>query len=221
MTTVVSRLYSDAATADAAVAALRAEGHPEGHIDVIAGGEDKAALARRIEAARVSQSAAAAYAAKLDEGKALVVVRVPFMPLGAALNAIRTVDRFPSVDAGVAKQDEYIREAPRDDLQPPHSIRILKDGPLFLTAKAPPGHLVLTRKHAVRDQGPVSSRFGFRLLSKDRPRRSAMSGGGFMSTKFLPFPLLKPRKDKLSVIPGGGTVFSDKLGLSLLSGRRR
>jgi hypothetical protein len=221
MTTVVSRLYSDAATADAVAEALRAEGHPDGHIDVIAGGKDKAALAKRIREARVSEAAAAAYAAKLGEGKALVVARVPFMPLGAALNAIRTVDRFPSVDAGVADQNEYIREEPREDLLPSQSMSIFKGGRRFLTDKVPPGHLVLTRKNALRDKGTISSRFGLKLLSDDKPRRSAMSGGGFMSTKFLPFPLLKPRKGELSVIPGGGTVFSDKLGLSLLSERKR
>jgi hypothetical protein len=41
-----------------------------------------------------------------------------------------------------------------------------------------------------------------------------------MSTKFLPFPLLKPRKGGLSVTPGGGTLFSDKLALKVLSDRK-
>jgi hypothetical protein len=215
MTTVVSRLFADAATADAAVAALRAQGHPPGNIDIIAKGPQ---AAERIAAARVSQDAAAKYAAKLDGGRALVVVRAPFTPLGAALNAIETIDRFESVNAGVADQNAYIRESPSSRF---FGLSILKGSPLLLTTKLPPGRLLLSSKDAARRDagiGTISSKLGLRLLSRERLRRSAIHGGAYMSRKFLPFPLLKRHSDRLSVIRGG-TVFSNALALPLLTRR--
>ncbi len=95
MTTVVSRLYADAKTADSVSKALRKNGHLDGNIDVISAGDsDRDALALRITEARVSGAAAARYAERLEGDRRLLVVRVPFMPLGAAKNAIETVDRF-------------------------------------------------------------------------------------------------------------------------------
>ncbi len=221
MTTVVSRLYADAKTADSVSKALRKNGHPDSNIDVISAGDsDHDALALRITEARVSGAAAARYAERLEGDRRLLVVRVPFMPLGAAKNAIETVDRFESIGAGVAKQNEYLREEPSREY---FARSVLKGSPLFLTTKLGSGR----RTPLSRDLEPkfgeriglISARLGLPLL-RDRPRRSAITGGGFMSTKLLPFPLLKEKRRGLSVIRGGGTPFSTLLALPLLTARR-
>lgn len=218
MTTVVSRLYANKLAADEVVSVLRAQGYPQGIIDVISDGDGDAV--DRIRRARVGREAAEAYASRLGDGKALVVVRVPFMPIGAAKNAIETVDRFDSVNAGVANQNEYLREEPSSKYM---TSKILKNHPRFLTGDLPAPHRTfLTRNldlSADNRIGTISSKIGLPLLKRHKDKRSVILGGAFMSRKFLPFPLLKRHKDKLSVIRGGGTPFSTLLALPLLTRR--
>ncbi len=206
MTTIISRLYNDTATAEAVVAALRAEGFPDDTLNLISGGD--ASAPDRMAEARVGAASAAAYAGKLSAGKALVVVRAPFNPIGAARLAMQTVNRFHPVAVAGAVPDDYVEEPLSDDL----ILSVLPGSPLMLS----PDLSSASR----RSYGLVSDAFGIRLLSPRRPHRSAIRGGAYMSTKFLPFPLLTRQRPHNSAIKGGGTLFSTLLGLPLVSRRR-
>jgi hypothetical protein len=197
MATIISRLYKDAATAAAVVAALRGQGYPADTIDLIAGGDGS-----------VKDRIAAAYADRIATGKALVVARVGFAPIGAARNAMQIVDGFDPLHVTGAVGDEYVEDPLRNDLL----LSILPGHPRFLTPDLPPAQ--------GSGYGLMSDAFGLRLLSPDRPHRSAMRGGGYMSTRILPFPLLTRQRPHRSAIHGGGTPLSTLLGLPLVSRRR-
>lgn len=113
MTTVVSRLFGDETTAEQAVTALKLQNHPDENIDVI--GASNSASDEMI-AARVPQASAEQYSAALSKGRAVVVVRAPFFPAGAARNAIDTMALFDTVDAGVENENHYIVEEPKPGL---------------------------------------------------------------------------------------------------------
>ncbi len=202
MTTIITRLYANTAAAQAAVADLRGRGHDEDYINIIAR-EGDGSVADRMLAARVNSRSAAAYGPHVDKGAALVVVQAPFNPLGTARHAIKVLDRHPSVKAGVANENEYVREQPRVEI---HGS-ILADHPLFMS-----------HDMAARDRGTVSSAFGLRTLSPRKTKTSAMSGGGFMSKMLLPFPLLSRSKPRTSAIHGGWTL-SGMLGIPTIARR--
>ena len=113
MTTVVTRLYADKTTAEQAVTALQLQNHPSGNIDMI--GSGKGAQDAMV-AAMVPEASAAAYAKAMKSGAALVVVRAPVTPFGAARNAIDTVNEFDAVDAGVENENYYVTEDTHEDL---------------------------------------------------------------------------------------------------------
>jgi hypothetical protein len=83
MTTIIIRLYADAAAAQGVVAALLAEGHSPATVQVITKDGARSA-ADRMHAARVGATAARAYAGPVGEGRALLVVDAPFAPMGTA-----------------------------------------------------------------------------------------------------------------------------------------
>jgi hypothetical protein len=193
MTTIITRLYADEAAAQTVVAALLNEGHRTSYIDVITrhGGGDVAA---RMGAALVSRAAVAAYLEPVNEGRALVVVRAPFAPIGTALNAIRTVNLYPSIPVGLDDEDTYIREQPKVEL----SGKILTRHPLFMSnpfRNLPHGHIL-----------------GSNPIIASRERTSAIRGGAYISTKFWPMKLLSSQKERHSVIRGG-FLFSSIFGL--------
>lgn len=197
MTTVISRLYDSADTAQAVAGKLHDAGFPADTVDVLTDGSVEA-----LRAARLSGATSEAIAPHMTKGRALVVVRAPFTPIGAARRAMDIVDEHASVDMGIGPVNEYIREEP-DHRR--YFSSILSDHRLFLSSDMKPG---TGRYHKT-----MSEIFGLRLLSKNRTRRSAISGGAFMSTKFLPFRLLSKRKDrKLSVIRG--RPLSDAMGVT-------
>jgi hypothetical protein len=191
MTTIITRLYPDAATAGTVVKALTATGLDGDVIDVITAEEG---AADRMRAARVAPSAAAAYARAMTGGQALLVVRAPFAPMGIARKALNIVDRTPSIDAGVEEQDRYIREVP--DMN--RTSRVMDTHPFFMS-----------NPHAKLSHGRV---FG-RGLSADRPRTSAIAGGAYMSTKFWPMKLVSTGRRAHSAMTGNWQ-FSSMLGLS-------
>lgn len=191
MTTIITRLYADAATARGVVSALLAKGHDQDTIDVI-GNEGAGPAADRLTAAAVNPVAAAAYAAALTGGRTAVVVRAPFAPMGTARNAMRLMDRTESIDLGVA-QSEYRRIAPN----PTVALSIMKDHPYFMSnPNRPMGH------------GHV---FGAKLLLAHKARRSAIAGGAFMSSKFWPMKLISKHRERRSAIHGTW-LFSKFLG---------
>jgi hypothetical protein len=206
MATIISRLYKDTAAAQAVVAALRGQGYPADTIDLIAGGDGS--VIDQIRATGVGPGSAAAYADRIATGKALVVARVGFTPIGAARNAMQIVDSFDPLHVAGAVADDYVEDPLRNDLL----LSILTTHPHMLSPD-------LTATTG-RRYGLVSDAFGIRVLSPNRPHRSAMRGGGHMSTKILPFPLLTKRRQHKSAIHGGGTPFSTMLGLPLVARRR-
>ncbi|MCE8006225.1 hypothetical protein [Aestuariivita sp.] len=185
MTTVISRLYADEATAHGVVDALRAEGFPQNTIDTITQKDADA-----IAATRINADDAAIYANRMEAGNVLVVVRAPLTPFGAARRAMAIVDEAQSIPAGIASPNLHITEA----ADPRLFLSILPDHPRFLSSDVGPD--------SPRVRGTVSDGLGWPLLSKHRTKRSA-SSGWFTSTKLLPFPLLSGHRTKRSAISGG------------------
>lgn len=214
MTTVVSRLYADADTADAVVADLKKSGLPSRTMDRIEGGSDSAATAEKITAARVGEGAARRYAEQMSGGQVLVVARVPLVPLGAARKVQEKMDAHGPVDAGVEESEAnlYIAEKPHKvEVSVP---KVLKNHPRFLSSDYVPGNN--------RYGGLMSDAFHIPLLiRRRRPGRSVAGWTGPMSTRFFPMQLVIRRERKKSVLDDGGPVFSRALGLPLLSRRKR
>lgn len=113
MTTIVTRLFADANTAEQAVEALKGQNHPDANIDLIQAGP---AAEAAMTDARVPRASAALYAAAMPEAGALVVCRAPFFPAGAARNAMSTIGAYEAIDAGVANENVHIAEEPNMEL---------------------------------------------------------------------------------------------------------
>ena len=193
MTTIITRLYADSATAQAAANDLMERGHSDDYINIITRDGD-GSPAERMKAARVAAASAAAYGPHVARGAALLVVQAPFNPVGAARHAMRVLAKHKALDAGVADENEYIRELPKVETSGKvmHGTVFFMSNPLRPTAH---GHI-----------------FGTRLISARKERTSAMRGGGYMSTKFWPMKLVSAPKERNSAIPGG-FLFSSMFGL--------
>lgn len=186
MTTVVSRLYPDEATAQGVAAELAKAGFPAATVDIVTTA-DAAAIAK----ARVMDTDAAAYAAKMQAGNALLVVRAPVTPFGAARRAMEIVGMAEAIPVGgVRKPNYYIQETVKSDL----FLSVLRDHPLFLTSRMGP--------YASGNIGLFSQGMGWPLLSKHRTSRSA-SSGWFASATFWPGKRVSAHRTKRSAIPGG------------------
>ncbi len=227
MTTVITRLYAEKGAAQSAASKLQEKGLPRRAVQVISasGGGD---LQARMVKAMVDQKAATIYGKKLKGDAALLVVRATYKPLGAAVITRETLAKTDTVDVGKINDDYWMPDGPQRDLS------ILEDHPRFFT-RLPTS--------ANQRGGLVTPQFGMKLLSKRKDRKSAISGGRFMSrmfwptpllkrnrkarsvmrnskpmsTKFWPMPFLSPGQRRISVIPGGGPVFSKALGLPLIT----
>jgi len=189
MTTIITRLYPDVTAAQAVVAALTGSGHSASTIDVITR-EGPASAADRMRAARVPSASAAAYAPAVAEGRALLVVRAPFAPVGTARHAIKTVNRYPALSVGLEDEDVYIREDPKVQT----SGKILSGTTFFMSNP----HRTVRHGHVL----------GSNPILPSKPRTSAIRGGAYMSTKFWPGKMLSAPKERRSAIRGGGTVSS-------------
>ena len=88
MTTIITRAYKDQKAANAVADALRAKSFPESTFDVISG----KGAADSMATAGVSEAEAAVYGPMVDGGNAVVVVRAPFTPFGAARTAMQIAD---------------------------------------------------------------------------------------------------------------------------------
>lgn len=189
MTTIITRLYQDLATAQGVASALTSAGHLAGNIDVISRDGDGTSEARMIEA-RVPKASVAAYAPGVAKGATLLVVRAPFAPMGTARHAIRVVNRTPAINVGLEDEDVYVREQPKLETEG----KILP-GTVFYMSNP---HRSLTHGHIL----------GSNPILPSRDKRSAIPGGAHMSTKFWPMKLLSARKDKSSAIHGGMLISS-------------
>lgn len=115
MTTIVTRLYENAAHAADVVAKLKAEGFPDNCMDVVAQKEGSSAQDAILDAG-VPTDIAQQYAQHMTSSRALLVVRAPFVPFGAAKAAIEAADEHPAFDAGVVDQNLNVRDEVNDDL---------------------------------------------------------------------------------------------------------
>ena len=197
MTTIITRLYSDTSTARGVATTLIAQGHPQDTIDVITrdGGGD---LLSRLRSARVRNAAAAAYAPAIEAGHALVVVRAPFAPMGAARHAMRIVDRSASIKVGVADENEYVREQPKVQVRG----SLLTGNPLVMTNPYRP----MTHGHIL----------GSNPILAPRTRRSAIAGGKFMSRMFWPMRLVSANAKQGTSAMRRTWLFSSLFGLPTL-----
>jgi hypothetical protein len=197
MTTIITRLYKDMATAQGVAAELKAAGHDAGTIDVIAK-DGEGSAAERMAKARVPAASAAAYGPGIGKGNALLVVQAPFAPIGTARHAMRVVNRTAAIDMGVADEDHYIREQARAD-----KSGMILQGTVFYMSNP---HRSLFHGH-IMGKNPISAA---------RPRTSAIKGGAYMSTKFWPMKLLSAPKERSSA--GSGYLFSAMFGIPTLIG---
>jgi hypothetical protein len=197
MTTIITRLYADMATARGVANALVAQGHGPDTIDVIArdGAGD---VTDRMRDARVSAAATAAYAPGVSGGNALLVMRAPFAPMGAARNAMKTVDRTPSIKVGLATENDYVREQPV----------VMREG-LVMTSHP----LLMTNPHRSMSHGHI---LGSNPLRPHRTGRSAIAGGKHMSRMFWPMRLVSAQAKEGTSAIRGGWLFSSMFGLPTL-----
>ncbi len=198
MTTIITRLYKDLATAQAVASELTGAGHAMDTIDVISRNGDGAVEARMAEV-RVPGPSAKAYATGIANGAALLVVRAPFAPIGTARHAIRVVNRTAAINVGLADEDHYVREEPV----------------LARSRSVLPGTVFyMSNPHRSLPHGHI---LGANLVLAPKPRTSAISGGGYMSSKFWPGKLLSAPKERTSAIRGG-MLISSLFGIPTLSG---
>ncbi|ABD54501.1 hypothetical protein [Jannaschia sp. CCS1] len=158
MTTIVTRLYENAAHADDVVAHLKAEGFPDDTMDVIEQGTRTSAEDRIVEAG-VPANIAQQYAQHLSVGRGLLVVRAPFVPFGAAKTAIEAADMHPSFDAGVTNENIHTPKE-FDDRQ---YLSIMSSDRLFLTNR-------LDVDNGLKPRG-FSAAFGVPTLSYQHERK--------------------------------------------------
>lgn len=195
MTTIITRLYPDLATAKGVVAGLVANGHAASTIDIITKGDGSAEA--RMGAARVPRASAAAYAPGIAKGAALVVVQAPFAPIGAARDAIKVVNRTPAIDVGVADEDFYIREQPKVELSGK-----VQHGTVFY----------MSNPHRRLGHGHI---LGSNPILPAKERTSAIRGGAYMSKMFWPMKLVSTGRQASSAI-SGGFLFSKMFGIPTL-----
>lgn len=185
MTTIITRLFSDVATAQAVARALISAGHDPDLIHVITDGSVAA-----MKAAGVGSARAAVYAGAMTQGQGMLVVDAPFNPIGTARRAMKIVGRTPSVDVGIEDETEYTQSYP--DL--PVEGSILTTHPL-----------VMSNPFRTASHGHI---FGQNPVIQSRPRTSAIRGGAYMSKMFWPMKLVSTPARKSSAISGGMLVSS-------------
>lgn len=189
MTTIITRLYSDEAAA-AAVAALDRGGIDADSIRTIAAGEGAMAA---MKAARVGAQAAAVYGRAMQAGQSLVVVEAGFNPIGAARKAAKILARHPSVDVGLASEEEYIEE----------SVNIETHGSVIKG-----GRLVLSNPFARPSHGHI---LGARPVKSSPTKTSAIRGGAYMSKAFWPMKLVTGKSSHSAM--SGTFLMSNLFGL--------
>lgn len=205
MTTIISRVFPDEASARQAAGRLEFRGVPSRACMIITG-VDGDALTARMEAARVDDSARKAYAAAVKSGQVVLVVHATYKPLTAATIVRDTLAKFDTVDVGDVVEDYFVPDGPQK------AESVLKEHPLFLTTPA---------SRNGYEGGPITKGLGFNMLKPHKARNSAIRGGGFKSRAFWPMPLLSTKPRKKSVISGGRYMSKAFWPMPLLSDKPR
>ncbi len=180
MTTIITRYYATSDAAAAATAQLAEEEMRMDCVDLFSGGGSEDGIIR----AGVYASAAKAFAARLAEGGALVVVRAPF---GQSYFVKDILDAHGPIDSGVAYSEQYIES------QPSHPERYNAYLPVLLDSDT----LVLSgpMMPAVVSNWSFSKMFGMPLLS-DKPagRAKLLSDNSTPFSSALGLPTLIDKK---------------------------
>lgn len=205
MTTIISRVFPDKASAQKATERLVFRGVPSRDCWIITT-QDDAALKQKLEAAQVDESARPAYAKAVKAGQALLVVHATYKPLTAATIVRETLAKMDTVDVGKVVDDYFVPDGPQS------APSVLREHPLFLTVRA---------SRSRPSHGLISKGWGFSMLSARKTRGSAMSGGRFMSRAFWPMPLLSKKLRSKSVIHGGRHMSQMFWPMPLLSKKSR
>ncbi|WP_299724661.1 hypothetical protein [uncultured Tateyamaria sp.] len=205
MTTIISRVFPDKASADKAGDRLIYRGVPARDCMVISTQDDEK-LAADMDAALIDDSAKKAYAKAVKSGNAVLVIHATYKPLTAATIVRETLAKYDTIDVGDVVDDYYVPDGPRS------APRVLGNHPLFLTVRP--------KRTGYRGR-PITPGFGFRLLSARKERTSAIRGGGFKSRMFWPTPLLSKKQRKKSVISGGRYMSKSFWPMPLLSTKER
>ena len=194
MTTIITRLYSDKATALAVVAALRDIGLDGDEVTLVDGGDAAASL----RALRVTAGDVAGLAASVGMGHPVVVVAAPFNPRGIALKATRTLDAHNPVSG----TDRYIEE----DYRPTGRSNLYPEGTYFMSI--PPEY------SGGASHGHVFGMGG--LVSRNAKQGTSAVG---RARHILPFGQIKQKSGGLSVTRDGGWRLSTMLGIPMIAGR--
>lgn len=191
MTTVITRLFDNEENARSIAAKLRDKRLPRRAVEVIAAdGGDASAIAARLSRAMVHDEAVPVYAEHIAQGKAALVVRATYKPLGAARITRETLaGRESIVDVGEICDDYYVSDPPN------HAPGILSDHPhMFLSDMS---------RRRIAEGGPVMTGLFPKLIIRNRRATSAIRGGAHASRAFWPMPLLKRSRNARSAIRGG------------------
>lgn len=210
MTLVITRLFEDETTARKAFGALRDKRLPPRDMRILMAKEGEAAetLEERLRGMDIAADAVADYAKNLAAGgKAVLLVNATSKPLCAARITRETLAEFQTITVGAKEEENYV-----PDLPTPFP-RILDTHPHILMS--PLDHV------RIREGAPISRGLGPKLLLKQRPRRSAISGGRFMSQRIWPMPLLKDKKSADSAIKGGKHMSKSFWPMNLISRKER
>lgn len=218
-TTVLTRAYKDLASAKGMRNRLYRAGFPAHTLSVFSSEDGTGEmLLSKMERGLVPHDAAKAYAAHIENGASVVVVRATYKPLNAVRIATAAFESSGALNSGLASERFKVKTPPD------HAPHILKDHPRFFTLM-PEDQMPMTPVSALfgwptlakpnaRDsvQRPPKRYFGEGILRRERKRSTSRSE--HLSKLFWPMPLLSTRKRGLSVIPGGGQPFSRLFGWS-------
>ena len=187
MTTIITRLFEDAKDACHARDRIIFRGVPSRALSVIAAGDADNAHAM-MEAARVHPDAMDAYAAQINAGKALLVVRTTYQPLTAATMVRTMLPKMKAVETSGVTEDYYVTDKPEK------APSIMDEHPLFLTIRLDKSGYQSAR---------LSDGLAMRMLSPRKERTSARGRSGRRSSGFWPMPLLSRKSRSPSVMEGG------------------
>jgi hypothetical protein len=156
MPSIISRVYADKKTAEAAKAALMKAGFDSSAVDVLSGKADAGAEA--VAANRLGAAAIAAAKAAIAAGHAVLLVRAGF---GSGGRATRIVDGFNPVATPAIGRDPYMLEDSRNRVS--QSILLSH-------------YRYATPIRDVQNHRRISSLFGWPTLTSKTTSNSAYSG---------------------------------------------
>ncbi|MEP1519361.1 hypothetical protein [Ascidiaceihabitans sp.] len=204
MTTIITRLFQDEATAQDVAERVIFRGVPSRATSVISA--DTPDLHAKMDAALVHPSAQDAYAKQIKDGRALVVVRATYKPLTAATIVRDMMAQRNAIAVDGVVDDYYMPDGPQ------RASSVLKEHPHFLTVRS---------SRTGYAGGPVTVGLGFRLLSERKTKTSAKGKSGARSRWFWPMPLLSKKSRSSSVISGGRYMSRAFWPMALLSKKPR